>query len=106
MKSSAIIPLVLGAIVGLVAIKFGVDAIQRAQGEPTELVTTLTAKTDIPASSAITEDMVAVVETPVSPLVPEGGLSSVEDVVGRVTSKAIPQGSVISPLSLAPLGTR
>ena len=105
MKSSAIIPLVLGGIVGLAAIKLGVDAIQRAQGQPAEIVTVVTAITDIPSSVAISEEMVAVVETPATPLIPEGHLSTVKDAVGRVTSKSIPQGSIIAPLSLAPPGT-
>jgi len=105
MKSSIMIPLVLGVVVGLVAIKFGVDAIQRAQGEPAKVITTVTARTDIPASAEITEEMVVAVETPATPLIPEGAFSRAEDVVGRVTAKSVPQGSVIAPLSLAPPGT-
>ncbi len=50
MKSKAMIPLLLGGVVGLVAIKFGMDAIQSAKGTPTELVKTAVARVDIPAS--------------------------------------------------------
>lgn len=105
MKSKAIIPLALGVVVGLVAIKFLVDTVQRAQGKPAETVTTFVARADIPASVEITAGMLAQVETPRSPLVPEGAFTSTKELVGRVTSKGIPQGSVISPLSLAPPGT-
>lgn len=105
MKSKALIPLILGGVVGLLAIKLGVDTIQRAQGTPTETVKTVVARVDIPASYEITADMIDVVTTPRSPLVPEGAFQTVEDLNGRVSSKAIPQGAVISPMSLAPPGT-
>ncbi|HUU83087.1 MAG TPA: Flp pilus assembly protein CpaB [Phycisphaerae bacterium] len=105
MKMKAIIPLALGVVVGLVAIKFLVDTVQRAKGEPAETVTTFVAKTDIPASIELSAEMLARVETPKSPLVPEGAFTSPDELIGRVTSKSIPQGSVISPLSLAPPGT-
>jgi pilus assembly protein CpaB len=105
MKSKAMIPLILGGVVGLLAIKFATDAIRRAQGTPTETVKTVVARVDIPASFEITAEMVDVVETPRSPLVPDGAFTDAEGLVGRVTSKAIPQGAVIAPLSLAPPGT-
>ncbi|MCP4248833.1 MAG: Flp pilus assembly protein CpaB [bacterium] len=105
MKSKAMIPLLLGVVVGLVAIKFGVDALQRAQGTPAETVNTLVAKLDIPASVAITPDMITVVETPVTPLLPEGAFTKLEDIKDRVTAKAIPKGAVIAPGNLAPPGT-
>ncbi|MCH7814367.1 MAG: Flp pilus assembly protein CpaB [Planctomycetes bacterium] len=106
MKSKAMIPLLLGVVVGLVAIKFGVDALQRAKGTPAETVHTLVARIDIPASVAVTPDMVTVVETPVTPLLPEGAFGKFEDIEGRVTAKAIPQGAVVAPANLAPPGTR
>ena len=105
MKGKALIPLALGAVVGLVAIKFLVDTVQRAQGESPETITTFVAKVDVPASIELSAEMLAQVETPKSPLVPEGAFTKAEDLIGRVTSKSIPQGSVISPLSLAPPGT-
>lgn len=105
MKSKAIIPLALGMVVGLAAIKFLVDAVQRAQGQSPELITTVVATTDIAASTAITREMVKLVETPRSPLVPEGGFTTSDEIVGRVTSNSIPRGSVIAPRSLAPPGT-
>jgi len=105
MKSKAIIPLLLGVVVGLVAIKFLVDTLQRAKGAPPEMIATVVARTDVPASAEITADMVALVQTPQTPLIPEGAFSSVEGLVGRVASKAIPQGAVIGAASLAPPGT-
>jgi pilus assembly protein CpaB len=105
MKSKAMVPLVLGAVVGLVAIKFGVDAIRKAQGTPTEMVTTVRAVSDIPASVQIRPEMLEAVQTPKTPLVPQGCFASVEELVGRVASKAIPQGSVVLPTNIAPKGT-
>ena len=106
MKSKAMIPLLLGVVVGLVAIKFGVDALQRAKGTPAETVNTLVARLDIPASVVVTSDMVTVVETPVTPLLPDGAFGKFEDIKGRVTAKAIPQGAVVAPANLAPPGTQ
>ena len=105
MKSKALIPLVLGLLVGLVAVKFGIDAIKKAQAKPGDMVTTVVARQDIVASDAITAEMVEVVQTPRTPLVPAGSFQSLDQLVGRVASKSIPQGSVIGPQSVAPEGT-
>lgn len=105
MKSKAMIPLLLGLVVGLVAIKFGVDAIQRAKGDAPEAIATVVARQDIPASAEITPEMLAVIETPKTPLIPVGAFSSIEELKGRVSSKSIPQGSVMAPTFLAPPGT-
>ena len=105
MKSKAMIPLLLGLVVGLAAIKFGVDAIRQAKGGPTETITTVVARSDLAASIEITPDMLATVKTPKSPLVPDGAFTDPKKIVGRVTSKPIPQGTAISPLWLAPPGT-
>ncbi len=105
MKSKAVIPLVLGLGIGLMAIKLTVDAVQNAQGTPTELITTVIARTDIPASFAITPEMLNTVQTPATPLLPEGAFIDAEALVGRVTSKNITQGTAISPGNLAPPGT-
>lgn len=106
MKSKALIPLILGLVVGLLAVKYVVDAVQQAKGTPSEIVNTVVARVDIPASFEITAEMLTGVQTPKTPLIPEGAFASPKDLVGRVTSKGIPQGAVISPLSLSPPGTR
>lgn len=105
MKSKAMIPLILGGVVGLLAIRFASDAIRRAKGTPTETVKAVVARIDIPASCELTVDMLEALETPKTPLVPDGAFTEVQQLVGRVTSKAIPQSAVIAPLSLAPPGT-
>ncbi|MFQ5489329.1 MAG: Flp pilus assembly protein CpaB [Phycisphaerae bacterium] len=105
MKSKAVIPLVLGLAVGLLAVKYVVEAVQQAQGTPQRVVTAVVARTDIPASLEITADMVDTVQTPQTPLIPEDGFTDVEALIGRVTSKGVPKGAVVSPLFLAPPGT-
>ncbi len=108
MKGKAIIPLALGLCIGLVAVKFGVDAIRKARGE-VQVQTTIevvAAKVDIGAYQIITPEMVDLIETPDSPLVPAAErFTSLEDLTGRVTAKAIPQFSPVLATMLAPPGT-
>ncbi len=107
MKNRAIIPLVLGLVVGFLAIKFSVDAIQRAQGARPEIVEieVVVAGEDINASTRIKPDMLMVRRTPKTPLVPADAFSSMEDLVDRVTKKFIPQGIPITATMLAEDGT-
>ena len=93
MKIKAIIPLVLGLCVGLVAVKFLVDSLQRAQGSTTDSSTKIPvvlAKQDIERLEEITATQ---------------RISKIEDAVGRVTAKTIPQRSPIFRSMLAPEGT-
>ncbi|MCK4658189.1 MAG: Flp pilus assembly protein CpaB [Phycisphaerae bacterium] len=107
MKSKAVIPLVLGLVVGLAALKLGVDAVQKAQGgqktgpEIEVVVTTV----DVGATMEIMPDAVVVKKTLDTPLLPPNAFNKIEDVVGRVTSKTIVAGTPISPALLAPKGT-
>lgn len=108
MKGKAIIPLALGLCIGLIAVKFGVDAIRKAKGSvpAQETVKVVAAKVDIDAYQEITPEMVDLVETPDTALVPESErFTSIDDLKGRVTAKAIPQFAPVLATMLAPPGT-
>ena len=107
MKSRAIIPLALGLVLGLVALKLGVDAIQRAQGGQTTSpeIEVVVATVDIGPTMRITPDAIVVKKTVRTPLLPSDAFSKVENVAGRVTNKTIPAGTPICPNLLAPEGT-
>jgi pilus assembly protein CpaB len=107
MKNRAIIPLALGVVIGVLAIKFSVDAVRRARGEskPTIMVDAIVANQDIGQSLRITSDMLVVRKTPKTPLLPADAYTKVEDLVNRVTQKSIPQGVPIIPSMIAAEGT-
>ena len=109
MKTKAIIPLVLGLCVGLVAVKFLADSLQRAQGSTTDSsakIPVVLAKQDIERFEEITAEMLELVETTDESLVPATErIAKIEDVAGRVTAKTIPQRSPILLSMLAPEGT-
>ncbi len=107
MKSRAFIPLALGLVLGLVALKLGVDAIRRAQGGQTTgpEIEAVVATTDIGPTMRISADAVVVKRTKRTPLLPADAFSKIQDVVGRVTNITIPAGTPISPSLLAPEGT-
>ena len=65
MKSKAIIPLVLGLGMGLLAIKFGMDTLNKAKAAPVDLPTrpVVRATADIAESLAITPATRAAVDT-------------------------------------------
>jgi pilus assembly protein CpaB len=108
MRGKAIIPLVLGLCVGLLAVKFGVDAIKRARGsvEAQATVEVARAKLDIDAFEEITPEMVELVEVPDSAFIPaQDRVTQLDDLVGRVTAKAIPSQAPVLLSMLAPPGT-
>lgn len=108
MKGKAIIPLVLGLGIGLFAVKVAVDAIKKARGSTPAQTTiqVVRAKLDIDIYQAIAPEMVELVDTVENSLIPEHTrLTSLEDVVGRVTAKAIPSASPILTSMLEPPGT-
>lgn len=108
MKGKAIIPLILGLCVGLVAVKFLVDAVQKARGSTTgqEAIAVVRARVDIGSYQKITEDLVEIVETTDGTLAPSlQRISTLEEVVGQVTAKAIPQHAPVLKTMLAPEGT-
>jgi pilus assembly protein CpaB len=107
MKSKAVIPLVFGLVVGVIAIKYTMDAVKRAQGASTEseLIQVIVARQDIPSTAAITPDMLVVTQTPKTPLLPPDTYAKLEDLSGRVALKSIPQGAPVLPSMIAPKGT-
>jgi len=109
MKGKAVIPLVLGLIIGLVAVKFGVDAIRSAKGsgQSAEKIHAVRAKVDIPEYAEITPDMVEAFSTTDPQFVPPAErIEKVDDLKERVTAKAIPAHMPILKSMLAPAGTR
>lgn len=105
MKGRAIIPLVIGLAVGIVAIKIFADVLRKAKGANTgETVKVVCAATDIAPTMQITDTMLELKDTPRS-LVPQLSFSTKEDVIGRVTSLTIPRGIPVVQTLLAPEGT-
>jgi pilus assembly protein CpaB len=108
MKGKAVIPLALGLCIGLVAVKFGVDAIRSAEakGAVKKTITAVRAVEDIDATMEITAEMVQAVETVPNSFIPANDRpGSLDDVIGRVTAKAIPKGTPILKSMLAEEGT-
>jgi len=109
MKGKAIIPLVLGLCIGLVAIKLVVDTVKKAQasGKPKETVTVVRAAADINVGAEFVPELLEEVEVIPSGLVPANErVGSISDLEGRVAMKTIPQGSAVLKTMLAPEGTK
>ncbi|MBI4718719.1 MAG: hypothetical protein HY763_13005, partial [Planctomycetes bacterium] len=105
MKGKAIIPLALGLAVGLLAVKLLVDFVKKAQasGSERQTVSVVRAKQDIAELQEITTELVEVVETTENQFLPAADrISKLEEVVGRVAAKAIPQKLPVLKSLLAP----
>ncbi|MEK6799050.1 MAG: Flp pilus assembly protein CpaB [Planctomycetota bacterium] len=108
MKRKAIVPLVLGLGIGLLAVKFAVDAIKKAQasGEARRTINVVQAKEDIAAHEELRAGMVELLETTDTPLTPQNDrIEDLTKALGRVTGKSIPRGSPVLLSMLAPEGT-
>lgn len=107
MKRKAVIPLVLGLMIGVFAVKTAVDTFKNAQADQqTTMVQVVRAIQDIAPLEAITREMVELVEVPISLLLPESErIGSLEEVLGRVTGKPIPDRAPVLTSMLAPVGT-
>ncbi len=109
MKSKAIIPLVLGLAVGIATVRLAVNAVRKAQAgsRAAAVVMVVRATQDIDAFKRITAEMVELIETVDSVLIPERDrFESLDQVVGRVAGKPIPLSSAILKSMLAPEGTQ
>lgn len=106
MKSKAIIPLAVGLAVGLFAIKYTMDTVKKAGGAPSETIPVVMAAMDVPALMEIKPEMLKVVKTPRTPLLPPDVVTDPEKLRGRVALKSIPMGSPILPTMLAVEGTQ
>lgn len=106
MKGKAIIPLVLGLGMGLLAIKFGMDTVRKAKGASTETARQVVrAKQDIDATVEITKEMLEAASTLDKPMATDPDFAKLEDVIGRVSAKSIPKGTSILKSMLAEPGT-
>jgi pilus assembly protein CpaB len=116
MKGKAFIPLVLGLVVGLLAVKLVVDTVRESQaGQKSETSKLVRAKMDIGAYVEIRPEMVEEVEVKDTSVAPKEQLVRKEDLFKkdatpsgdwRVTAKAIPAGSFILQNMLAPKGAK
>jgi len=105
MKSRAIIPLVVGLAVGVLAIKLFADVLKKAKGsQVSETVQVVCAKTDIGSTIEIKDTMLELKAVPKS-LVPTQSFFQTKEVIGRVAGVPIPKGGPIVANSLAPKGT-
>ena len=108
MKGRAIIPLVLGLCVGLVAVKYLVNTLQNAKGSSgdSQTISVVRATQDLDSYQEITAEFVELVETTDDTFAPsQERITSLEDVIGRVTAKAIPERAPILLSMLAPPDT-
>lgn len=87
MSKGTIIPLVIGLLVGVGAIKVGMDFVKKAASanrDNTSGRSVVVATKPIPLATTITKDMVKVTEMPES-VIPDGAFAKEEEVIGRVT---------------------
>lgn len=109
MGRKAIIPLVLGLGIGLLAVKFVVKSISDAQASSNarQIVSMVRAKQDIGAYEEITKEAVEVIETADSLLTPANErIEKLDSALGRVSAKPIPRGAPVLLSMLAPAGTK
>ncbi|HOJ54827.1 MAG TPA: Flp pilus assembly protein CpaB [Phycisphaerae bacterium] len=105
MKSRAIIPLTIGLLIGVFAIKYFVNVVKKAKGATTtETVQVVYANTDIAPTVEIKETMLEVKNLPRA-VAPKLYFQDVKEVTGRVAGLAIPAGLPVVPSLLAPKGT-
>ena len=108
MKVKALVPLIVGLGIGLVAVKMGFDTIQKSKAASAERATVTAVRTvrDVPAYVELTPDMLETVETEPNIFLPKAEFfEKTEDVLGRVTGKPIPAGGPVLKSLLAPEGT-
>jgi pilus assembly protein CpaB len=106
MKNRAIIPLVIGLAVGLVAVKLSVDVVQRARaaGGSEDMLSIVVAQQTIPMGIEIKPTMLSITKTSKS-LAPQGLYSDPKKLAGRVARSAVPKGMPVIEEMLAAPGT-
>lgn len=108
MKGKAIIPLVLGLAVGLLAVKFVIDTIHKAQSNSQAAPTfkVVRARQNIDAYEKFAESMLEVIESNDENFAPaKDRFESIEDLLERVSAISIPMHVPILETMLAPKGT-
>lgn len=107
MKGKAVIPLVLGLGMGLVAIKLGMDTVKKAQAGSAKIQSrpVVRVREDLDMGLGLTKEVLEVVQThdPVDATDPD--FAAIDDLLTRVTEKPIPKGTVLKFSMLAEPGT-
>lgn len=106
MKGRAIIPLAVGLLVGVVALKIFADVLRKARGSTSgnEVANVVCANSDIAPTAEIKETMLELRSVPKA-LQPKAVFTDLKEVAGRVSCVNIPKGMPIVPNLLAPKGT-
>lgn len=107
MNKRAVVPLVIGLVVGVVAIKMGMDLLSKARGDnqPEVGLKIVVAKARIDREHVILKDQIRMVDVPEA-LMPKGAFTDPEALVNRVAAQHIPIGMFISEAMLRPPGSR
>ncbi len=102
MKSKAIIPLIVGLVIGIIAIQYTVDTVNAAKQPPAPvpLVKVVFARQDITPADYITEDMLELREVPKASLLPRQTVTDVKNIIQRVPGMAIPAGVPVFSMML------
>jgi pilus assembly protein CpaB len=104
MKPKTIIPLVIGLAVGFLAIKMGLDMVQKARGAQGGEMQVLVSAKQIEVATKITDTMLGTKRV-ASTLAPPDAFTASKELIGRVTSMTIAPGVPITTSMLAPPGT-
>jgi pilus assembly protein CpaB len=105
MNARALIPLIAGLGIGGLALKLGLDFVQRARGAQSADTQVLVAQQDIPRWVTIDDNMLNEVVFPAK-AVPPGAFVDREELVGRVLRMATPGGVPILESMLLPPGAK
>lgn len=104
MKSKAIVPLMVGSIVGVFAVHRGLSYMKSAKAARPETVAVVVSKAEIPHGVTVSESMLSVKQVPKN-LAPQRHFTEAGEIVERVTSMMIPADMPVMPTMLAPPGT-
>ncbi len=105
MKNRAIIPLVIGLAVGLVAVKLSIDVVQKARaGNGEDMLSIAVAQQMIPMGVEIKAGMVSVSKVSKG-LSPQGAFEDPKKLVGRVVRNPVAKGMPVIEEMLAAPGT-
>lgn len=105
MKPKTFIPLLLGLVVGVFAIKMVWDVVSNAQAASrSDMASCAVAKVDIQFAEEITAEKIKLVDWPKKSL-PENHFGSIEALQGRVSDMFIPKDVPLYATMLAPEGT-
>lgn len=104
LKTRAVIPLVIGLAIGVFAIRYFVNVVQKAKGASSDMVQVVCAGADIMPTVEIKGPMLEVKSMP-KVAAPKLFIGDLKEVDGRVASQSIPVGQPIVQSMLAPKGT-